>query len=110
MKYIFLLAVMTVLSSALNAENFTDCEVLDIRFGSQAENAHVLLNCIITGLPSCGTGSYVGFDKTTEYGKQYLTLFLTAFAGNFKVRGTVQQDCPTWQTNVALLQSVVLKK
>ena len=112
MKYTILVVVMTFSNFCHSSDSFNDCTVEDIRLGSQPENGHVKLSCEITYGPSCSNAAkqYVAFDKTTEEGKQRLSLFLTAFAGNFKVTGKVKQDCPAWQTNVALLDSVVLKK
>ena len=110
MKHIFIFLLVAALSNTAAANDFNDCEVLDIRFGTQVENGHVYLSCKIETAPACASANqFVAFDKSTDLGKQQLSLFLTAFAGNFKVRGGIKQECATWQHNVALLTYVVLK-
>jgi hypothetical protein len=92
--------------------DFTDCNVVTI-IAEGANNGQVALSCNINNVPICGAQlpAYFGFDKSTEEGKQYLSIVLTAFASGAKVSGAVDHSsCSPYQGNVALLKSIGIKK
>lgn len=108
-----LIIVLLLFSNNLMSADFSSCHVSEIVLSGNI-NAHVQLDCVISGLPSCAEAkSYFAFDKSTESGKQYLSLLMAAFAANMKVSGYVYKEentCPSWQTNVALLSHLRVKK
>ncbi len=97
----------------LSAADFENCKIVEVVVSGEL-NAHVALDCTISNRPSCATaGHYFGFNKSTETGKQYLSTVLTAFAANMNVAGYVDSSpnsCPSWQTNVALLTHLRIKR
>jgi hypothetical protein len=86
------------------AYDFTDCTVGEI-VSAGDQNAHVQLGCYVTNVPACATGAnYVGFDKSTTAGKQYLALFMMVQETGGKVTGYVDHAvCSPWQGNVPYL-------
>ena len=93
------------------AWDFTACNVVEIVITGE-KNAHIQLNCVVVNAPACAAGStFVGFDKSTTAGKQYLALFTTAFTMNMKVTGFVDHtSCPVWQPNVSMLTHLRVTK
>ena len=91
--------------------DFDNCKVVEVIIAG-ANYAHVRLNCGIEPRPVCAVAStYFGFDKSTEEGKQYLSVALTAFASNSNVTGFVDDvQCSTYQGNVALLTHLRMRK
>ena len=86
------------------AQNFSNCEVVEIVSHGDQKNAHVQLNCMPTSMPACATGNpYVAFDKSTTDGKTWFVMFLMAQSTGAKVTRYISDSCPTWQSNVALL-------
>ena len=103
----FMLAgVITTLSSSALAQgfDFSACMVNEIVVSGD-QNAHVQLSCNVSNGPACAAASnYVGFDKSTTAGKQYLALFMMAQSTGAKVTGMVDHAaCSPWQGNVAYL-------
>ncbi len=94
--------------------HFTNCHVVEIVSSGNVNNAHVRLDCAISPRPSCATAAnWFGFDKSTDTGKQYLSLVSMAFSMNAVVTGTVNQtegSCPAWQTNVSMLAHIRVKR
>ncbi len=91
--------------------DFEDCKIVEVIVAG-VNNAHVQLNCGIQPRPGCASaGTYFAFDKSTEEGKQYLSVVLTAFASNSNVTGNVDDAlCSTYQGNVALLTHLRMRK
>jgi hypothetical protein len=113
-----LLATITMAASAFIATpavaqnfNFSSCDVVEIVSQGDQQNAHVQLSCVISSPPACAAGNnYVAFDKSTSEGKQWLAMFLMAQATNAKVTGFVHGYCPAFQTNVAQLAHLRLRR
>jgi len=111
MKKLIAIFVLVVFSEILNAANFDACSVVDVRFGEGVNNGHVKFDCNLTGLPSCATATdFVAFDRGTDTGKQFLAMFTSALAASLKVTGNVKSSCPTWQSNVASLSTLIVHK
>ena len=110
LKYtIFTLASLTFSINVFSAEDFKDCGVTEIRMGSDDRNAHIKLDCLISTELACATAkNYVAFDRSTESGNQKLSVFLAAFAAGSKITGAVKNSCPSWQSNVAELEWLIL--
>ena len=98
-------------SSAVYSADFEKCKVLEV-VASGPINGHVQLDCNITPRPVCATVSnFFGFNKSTEEGKHYLSLALTAFASNGSLTGFIDDNqCPAYQSNIGLLQHLRLTK
>lgn len=116
MKYISKPFLATcILSLSITAPSFstdfTDCQVVEIVLAGE-QNAHVQLNCPVQNAPPCAVAnSYVGFDKSTTAGKQYLALLIYAHANNAKVTGDIDKAiCSPWQGNVPLLTHMRMKR
>jgi len=104
------IVLSTFFVAPVSASDFSACEVVEIVVAGE-QNAHVQLSCSVSNRPPCAVAqSYVAFDKSTAAGKQYLALFMSAQAMNAKVEGFVDQACPAWQSNVALLSHLRVKK
>lgn len=104
------IVLSTCFAAPVFAYDFSGCEVAEIVLVGE-QNAHVQLSCEVKNLPPCAVAkTFVAFDKSTDAGKQYLALFMSAQAMSGKVTGTVFQTCSTWQTNVALLGHLRVKK
>jgi hypothetical protein len=104
--------IMALQVNAASAFDFQNCKITEIVM-SGLTNAHVALDCAITPRPTgCATaGSYFGFDKSTEEGKQYLSLILTAYASNSNVTGLVNDNlCSPTQGNVSWLEHIRMTK
>ena len=105
-------ALLGIFASPLShSADFNDCQVVEV-VAAGANNAHIQLSCWIEPRPACASsGNYFGFDKSTEEGKQYLSMVLTAFASGAKLTGWVDDaQCPTFQPNVTLLQHLRMTK
>jgi hypothetical protein len=110
MKLLVAISVMSAVlmappSASAAAFDFSDCTVIEI-VAAGDQNAHVQLSCYVSNAPACAaTGAtYVGFDKSTTSGKEYLALFMMAQAIGGKVAGYVDHAaCSPWQGNVAYL-------
>jgi hypothetical protein len=104
----FVLLSAPLLAKALD---FSDCTVGEIVVAGD-QNAHVQLSCAVSNAPACAVApTYVGFDKSTAAGKQYLALFMLAQATGGKVAGLVDHaSCPAWQGNVAYLSHLRVSK
>ncbi|MEP0064411.1 hypothetical protein [Paraglaciecola sp.] len=91
--------------------DFNDCKVIEI-ITAGANNGHVLLDCTIEPVPVCAVApKYFGFDKSTDEGKQYMSVVLTAFASGATLSGYVNDtSCSPYQGNVALLEHLRMKK
>jgi hypothetical protein len=90
--------------------HFNSCEVVEIIVAGES-NAHVQLSCMPTSVPQCGQNNpFVAFDKSTLEGKQYLAVFMTAFATGARVSGYVYNHCPSFQPNVAALAHVRMRR
>ena len=113
MRNIFRLVFVlcSILPLTVRAFDFNNCQVEEVVVAG-VNNAHVRLSCTVEPRPACAVaGNYVGFDKSTAEGKQYLATMLTAFASNSKVTGFVNDGvCSTYQGNVALLEHLRLRK
>jgi hypothetical protein len=116
MKYISKRLLATgILCLSINAPSFsadfTECQVIEIVLAGE-QNAHVLLNCPTQNAPTCASANnYVGFDKSTTAGKQYLALLIYAHANNAKVTGDIDKAiCSPWQGNVPLLTHLRMKR
>ena len=98
-------------SGSLFAHDFDSCKIVEV-VAAGAQNGHIQLDCVVKNAPACaGAPSFVGFDKSTEEGKQYLSIALAAFATNANVSGNVDKNaCSPHQGNVPLLQHLRLKK
>lgn len=95
----------------MHARDFDNCTVKEIIVAG-ATNGHVRISCGISPRPTCATaGDYFGFDKSTEEGKQYLSMVLTAYATDALVSGNVHDTlCPASQGNVGLLTHLRMKR
>jgi hypothetical protein len=52
------------------SRDFDDCQVVEVIVAG-TNNGHVRLSCNVSERPACATaGPYVGFDKSTDEGKQ----------------------------------------
>lgn len=112
---VLILLVMLVTSFQVRAAfDFEACSVNEIVIANGDINAHVQLTCKIENLPACATAkTYFAFDRSTESGKQRLAVITAAFAANMKLTGLInkgENTCPAWQTNVALLTHLRVKK
>ena len=104
-------ALVVATTGVAYASDFVGCDVVEIvAVGDQ--NAHVQLSCAVSNAPACAVANtYVGFDKSTAAGKQYLAMFMFAQATNAKVEGLVDHtQCPVWQSNVSLLVMLRVKR
>jgi hypothetical protein len=86
------------------ALDFSGCSVIEI-VAEGDQNGHVQLSCNVANAPACAVASnFVGFDKSTAAGKQYMALFVSAQAMGAKVSGDINHStCPAWQNNVPTL-------
>jgi hypothetical protein len=104
------IALSACFSAPAIAGTFSACTVVSIIvIGDQ--NAHIQLNCpaAFVSPPACSLPGYVGFDKSTPAGKQYLSLFTYAHAVGGKVGGNIDSTyCSPFQTNVALMTAMVV--
>ncbi len=112
MKLLIAIATVLIACFALPAfaGSFSACTVVAIIVVGD-QNAHIQLNCpaAFVGPPVCSIPGFVGFDKSTPAGKQYLSLFTYAQAVGGKVGGNIDAtSCPPFQTNVALLTALVV--
>jgi len=85
--------------------DFVGCQVVEVVV-ADVQNAHVHLNCAVANRPACATDSFFTFDKSTTAGKEYLAMAMSAQALGAYLTGNIVHDegsCPTWQSNVALL-------
>jgi hypothetical protein len=103
-----------VSSNLLADYNFTGCHIEEIVEVNNTNNSHVRLDCEITPRPTCAVaGAWFAIDKSTDQGKQLLSLVTTAFSINAIVSGNVNQNqgsCPTWQNNIAMLVHLRVKR
>jgi hypothetical protein len=108
---IFVTLVLLCISSLAYSADFDNCKVVEIIASGQF-NAHAQLDCQIATRPACAiAGSYFGFNKSTEEGKIYMSLILTAFASGSPVTGYVDDNnCSPYQGNVALLTHLRVRK
>lgn len=105
MKNLFIALALATLSAApAYAYDFSGCQVTEIVLAGE-NNAHVRLSCSAINTPACATAkNFIGFDKSTTGGKQYLAMLMMAHAMNGKVEGTVDHSvCAPHQGNVPLL-------
>ena len=113
MKKAFFILFMLAVSRSVFSADFISCHVTEIVLVGDV-NAHVRLDCFISNTPTCVTAKkFFTFDKSTEAGKQYLSLVMTAFTANMKVTGFIEKSensCPAWQNNVALLKQLRVAK
>ena len=112
--YLILAAILCVFVSPVSysqAFDFEDCLVVEV-VSAGAKNAHVQLDCVIEPRPECATaGRYFAFDKSTEEGKQYMSMVLTAYATGSKLTGLVNDtQCSPYQGNAALLGHLRMRK
>jgi hypothetical protein len=114
MKNRIFLIIILLLPSFAYAFDFNDCNIVEVVLGGDDRNAHVQLDCVINNVPTCATSNkYFAFDRSSESGRQKLGVLLAAHAANMKVTGTINQaegTCPTWQSNVAYLQHIRVRK
>lgn len=108
-KFLLLLSFFSV--SSANSADFDNCKVTEI-ISAGPKNGHVALSCMVQPRPACASaGNFIGFDKSTEEGKQYMAMVLAAFASDFTVTGYVDDlQCSPHQGNVALLTHIRLRK
>src|SRR5262245_8850201 len=66
-------------STAFAAYDFTDCQVLEV-VAAGDHNGHAFLDCTVSNAPACAIPRYIGFDKATDSGKQFLAMLLSAQA------------------------------
>ncbi|MEJ2612134.1 MAG: hypothetical protein P8179_19210 [Candidatus Thiodiazotropha sp.] len=108
-----LVAIVSIFASPLacSAADFENCKVTEI-VSAGINNAHVAIDCAIDPRPACATpGNYFGFDKSTEEGKQYMSMILTAFASGSTLTGYVDNaQCSPYQENVAWLKHLRMRK
>lgn len=111
LKLVFAAALCVVGCSVALASDFAGCDVVEIVTAGD-QNGHVQLSCLVSNVPACAVAAnYVGFDKSTPAGKQYLAMFMFAQATNAKVEGSVDRaQCPAWQSNVPLLVHLRVKR
>jgi hypothetical protein len=111
MKKVIFLAAALAASNFAQAWDFNGCKVTEVVVAA-GDNAHVALNCSISPRPACGTAdNYFGFDKSTQEGELYLSVILTAFAMDLPITGFVNDSvCPSFQSNVSLLEHLRIKK
>ena len=112
MKLLFrLVACCALLTAPAYAADFNACSVVQIVVVGD-QNAHVQISCPvpISNVPACASvPSFIGFDKSTPAGKQYLSLLTYAHAIGGKVGGYVNPNsCSPWQTNVAWLTALIV--
>lgn len=106
----FLHALVLLTPAPALAQNFINCDVLEI-VASGGVNGHANLSCVPAGLPPCAVGMpWVAFDRSTTDGKHYLAMFMMAQATGAKVSGWVNPSCPAWQNNVALLAQLRVRR
>jgi hypothetical protein len=111
-KVLIALPLIGFLVSPLSySADFDNCRVVEI-VSAGPNNAHVNMDCAIAQRPTCAVaGTYFGFDKATEEGKQYMSMVLTAYATGSYLTGKVHDtQCSPYQGNVALLQSLRMRK
>jgi hypothetical protein len=102
--------LMMLFTSAAHSADFDNCKVVEI-VTAGSNNAHIGVDCQITPRPTCAVGNYFGFDKSTDEGKMYMSIALTAFASGASITGYVDDNsCLPFQPNVAQLQHLRLKK
>jgi hypothetical protein len=108
---VFAAFALLIAPSLAKALDFSGCTVGEIVVAGD-QNAHVQLSCAVSNAPPCAVGvTYVGFDKSTAAGKQYLALFVLAQATGGKVAGFVDHaSCPPWQGNVTYLTHLRVSK
>lgn len=108
---IVVFAALAALPLSAAASDFSACDVVEIVLAGD-QNAHVQLSCTVANAPACASSpNFVGFDKSTNSGKQYLALFMSAQSMNAKVEGYVDHtSCSPWQGNVPLLTMLRVKR
>lgn len=108
---LFLVFTFCYPASALAARDFQNCKILEIVVAG-AQNSHVRMNCHVEPRPACASaGTWFGFDKSTEEGKQYLSIALTAYSTNSNVSGYVHNTlCSPYQGNVSWLRHIRMTK
>lgn len=107
-KFIFGILILLVSSIVHSSEfDFQSCKVIEVVIAGD-KNAHVQMDCSVSIRPACAVSyTYFGFDNSTEKGKQYLSVILTAFASGSLVTGFVDDNqCMATQGNVALLTHI----
>jgi hypothetical protein len=114
MKICFVfVAILSVFASPLacSAADFENCKVTEI-VSAGIHNGHVAMDCTINPRPACAAaGNFFGFDKSTEEGKQYMSMILTAFASGSTLTGYVDDaQCSPYQGNVAWLKHLRMRK
>ncbi|MCC4796840.1 hypothetical protein BCT30_16565 [Enterovibrio norvegicus] len=112
MKRISILYTVSIcISNYAYSADFDNCKVTEI-IAAGPTNGHVALDCIIEPRPACASaGNFFGFDKSTDEGKQYMSMVLTAFASNATLTGyVIDSQCSLHQGNVALLEHLRLRK
>lgn len=99
------------LSSVSYSADFDSCKVVEI-VTAGANNFHAKIDCNIEPRPPCAVaGSYFGFDKSTDEGKQYMSIVLTAFSMGAKLTGYIDNtQCSPHQGNVGLLIHIRMRK
>lgn len=102
-----LVAFSTAAANACGSNNFDFCNCqVDEVVVADTRNAHFHVNCPVANRPACAADGFIGFDRSTPDGKQYLAVVLMAQATNASVTGYVEHaagSCPSWQSNVSLL-------
>lgn len=98
LKFFVVIAGVAIPYAPSVAADFNSCSVVEVVLAGQ-QNAHIQLDCEIQPRPGCAiAGNYFGFDKSTEEGRQYLSVVLTAYASNSKLTGYVTDTlCATHQ-------------
>ena len=107
MKKLVMAVFFTALFPSISYSfDFQNCKVVQV-VSSGNKNGHAQLDCTVQNRPYCATASnYVAFDRSTDEGKQYMTMVLEAFENGKKLTGFVSHaynSCPSFQTNVARL-------
>lgn len=96
---------------SVHAGTFSACTVIAVIVQGD-QNGYIQIACPapMTALPACASApAYVGFDKSTPAGKQYLALFTYAQAVGAKISGNIDAtSCSPWQGNVALLTTLIV--
>jgi len=110
-KMLILISLFISTAASASSRDFENCKVVEVVIAG-ANNAHVRLDCNVSPRPACATsGTYFGFDKSTQEGEQYLSVVLTAFASDSNVSGYVDDvQCAIPQSNVALLEHIRMTK
>ncbi len=106
-KCLIAIAINFMVATVSYSLDFTSCKVVEI-VATGINNAHDAVDCTISPRPACATGStWFGFDKSTEEGKMYMSIVLTAFALGTNVTGNIDDtQCSPYQGNVGLLRHI----